>query len=219
MSAGQSIGVQHAGKLDDAFISGNHADGALRFIDIEVNDVAGLQVEMLAHGTRHRELAFRRQLRLIMRHARLLENALSPYYMPIVRHSQWPHHLLAEAIDFPVPREGDQRHLPALPRLEPHRGAGRDVEAHAAGFLAVELQRRIGLEEMIMRADLDRPVARVDDRELPARPAGISNDLAALGDDFAGDHGRRRPLGNPLRLWKRERITGSGGARSPAWSP
>src|SRR5260370_15244669 len=140
MSAGQSIGVQHAGKLDDAFISGNHADGALRFIDIEVNDVAGLQVEMLAHGTRHRELAFRRQLRLVMRHARLLENALSPYYMPIVRYSQWPHHLLAEGVDLPLAGEGDQRDVPGLPRLEPHRRAGPNAESHAAGLGAVEWQ-------------------------------------------------------------------------------
>src|ERR1700687_335864 len=93
------------------------------------------------------------------------------------------HHALAKAVDLPVSGEGDQGDVPALPRLEPHRGAGRNVEAHAAGFRAVELQRRIGLEEMIMRADLDRAVAGVGDRELHARPAGIENDLAVLRDD------------------------------------
>src|SRR4029077_1298803 len=75
---------------------------------------------------------------------------------------------------------------------------------HAAGPGAVELQRRIGLEEMIMRADLDPPGAAIGDRELHARPAGIENDLAVFRDDFAGDHGRWRSLGNPLPL--RERV-------------
>jgi hypothetical protein len=50
-------------------------------------------------------------------------------------------------------------HVSRLPRFEPHRGAGRDVEPHAAGFFPVELQRRIGLEEMIVRADLNRAIA------------------------------------------------------------
>src|SRR6266852_2073111 len=111
------------------------------------------------------------------------------YFSAKVRRSQRSHNARAEAVDLARSGECHERHLPALTRLEPHRSAGRNVEPHAAGLGAVELQRRIGLEEMIMRADLDRPVARVGDRELHARPAGIENDLAVLGDDFAGDHG------------------------------
>src|SRR5437899_451153 len=63
-----------------------------------------------------------------------------PYFSAKVRRSQRSHNALAEAVDFPVPREGDQRDVPGLPRPEPHRGAGRNVEPHAAGLGAVELQ-------------------------------------------------------------------------------
>src|SRR5436190_4317530 len=133
-----------------------------------------------------------------------------PHRNEFVRRSQAPHDLPAKAVNLPLARKGDERDLPGLPRLEADRGAGRDVEAHAAGFLALERERRIGLEEMIMRADLDRPVAGIGDRKLHARPAGIErdvavlrDDLAILGDDFAGDHGRCRSLGNPLPMWER----------------
>src|SRR5713101_6748294 len=112
-----------------------------------------------------------------------------PYFSGKVRRSQRSHNALAEAVDLPLAGECHERHLPALTRLEPHRGAGRNVEPHAAGLRAVELQRRIGLEEMIMRADLDRPVPGIGDGELHAGPAGVELDLAVLGDDFAGDHG------------------------------
>src|ERR1051326_7116882 len=114
---------------------------------------------------------------------------MSPYYMPAVRPSQGAHPPLSEAINVPVPSEGGQRHLPRLSRLEAHRGAGRNVEPHAARLRAVELERRLGLEEMIVRADLDRPVARIRNRDFHAAAAGVERDLAVLGDDFAGDHG------------------------------
>ena len=40
-------------------------------------------------------------------------------------------------------------------------------------FLAVKFQRRIGLEEMVVRADLDRPVAGVDGGERDAARAAV----------------------------------------------
>jgi hypothetical protein len=43
---------------------------------------------------------------------------------------------------------------------------------------------------MIVRADLDRPVAGIGDLERDRVPAGIERDLAVLGDDFARNHGR-----------------------------
>src|SRR5437588_2079586 len=116
-----------------------------------------------------------------------------PHRNEFVRRSQAPHDLPAKAVNLPLARKGDERDLPGLPRLEADRGAGRDVEAHAAGLLALERERRIGLEEMIMRADLDRPVAGVGDRKLHAGAAGVENDLATLGDDFAGDHDASQP--------------------------
>ena len=58
---------------------------------------------------------------------------------------------------------GREPHRARLAGLEAHRRAGGDVEPHALGALAVELQRLVGLEEMIVAADLDRPVAGVGD--------------------------------------------------------
>src|SRR5262249_56130985 len=58
-----------------------------------------------------------------------------------------------------------------------------------ARLLALEVQRRIGLEEMIVRADLDRPVAGVGHRQRHGLAAGIELDLAVLDEHLAGDHG------------------------------
>ena len=94
---------------------------------------------------------------------------------------------------------------------------------HAAGFLAVEFQRRIGLEEMVVRTDLDRAVAGVGDGERHGLAAGIELDLAVLDEEFAGDHllpslrhsGRMRSaepgISTIYNLW----IPGSAASRPP----
>src|SRR5262245_37067016 len=69
-----------------------------------------------------------------------------------------------EANDAARPGIDNEPHLPALSRLEAHRGAGWDVEAIAARLLAIESKRRVGLIEVIMRADLYRAVARIRNR-------------------------------------------------------
>src|SRR4029077_13229336 len=78
--------------------------------------------------------------------------------------SQLPHHLATETVDGTLARERHEPYLARLPRLEPHRRAGGDIEPHAARLFAVKFQRRIGLEEMIVRADLDRTIAGIGDR-------------------------------------------------------
>src|SRR5580704_19742787 len=94
---------------------------------------------------------------------------------------QLSHDRLAKTVDGACARNRDQRHLAALTGLEAHRGAGRNIEAHAAGLYTIELQRWIGLEKVIVRADLDRPVAAVRD--------GERQRFAALVElDFTGDH-------------------------------
>src|SRR5258706_5122372 len=103
-------------------------------------------------------------------------------------HIQLPHHVAAETIDRSLARERDQGNLARLSRLKPHRGAGGDVEAHAAGLLALELQGRIGLEEMVVRADLDRSVAAVGDGDLRRLAPRIELNLAVLDEHFAGGH-------------------------------
>jgi hypothetical protein len=51
-----------------------------------------------------------------------------------------------------------------LARLEAHRRAGGDVaRRQQPRRRAVEGQGRVGLEEVVVRADLDRPVAGVGD--------------------------------------------------------
>src|SRR6185437_15243003 len=92
------------------------------------------------------------------------------------------HHVLAEAVDGTLAGERDERHLARLPRLEAYRRAGGDGEPHAARLLALEFQGRIGLEEMIMRADLDRPIAGVGDGERRRLAADVELDLAG-GDE------------------------------------
>jgi len=89
--------------------------------------------------------------------------------------------LALEADDAAGAGIGDEPHLAALARLEPGSGAGRDVEAKAARLLAVELQRRVGLVEMVVRADLDRPVAGVGDGQGHGRSPGVQLDINSIG--------------------------------------
>src|SRR5262249_48219699 len=99
------------------------------------------------------------------------------------------HHVLPETVDRALAGERNERDLARLPRFKAHRGAGGDIEPHAARLLAVEFQRRIGLGEVIMRADLDRPVAGIGDRLRHRLAAGVDLDLAVLDEHFTGDHG------------------------------
>ena len=113
-------------------------------------------------------------------------------------------HVAAEAVDRALAGERDQLHVAGLAGLEAHRGAGGDVEPHAARLLAVELQRRIGLEEMIVRADLDRPVAGIGDRQRHRLAAGIEFDLAVLDEVRRGSLlsvPRRNPINCRIRAW------------------
>src|ERR1700722_10569586 len=92
----------------------------------------------------------------------------------------------AEAEDLARAGEWNERHVAGLARLEAHRRAGRDIEAHAARLLALEGQGRIGLEEMIVAADLNGPVTRIRDRDRHGLAARIERDVAVLGNDLAG---------------------------------
>src|SRR5580658_7500156 len=95
---------------------------------------------------------------------------------------------MPEAVDRAAAAKRDELDLARLAGLEAHRGSGGDVEPHAARFLAVEFQRRIGFEKMIVRADLNRPVAAVGDRDRHAPAALVELDLAVFDKEFAGYH-------------------------------
>ena len=62
-----------------------------------------------------------------------------------------------------------QRNMLGHTGFEAHRGACGDVEPVAVGGVAVERQRRVGLRQVYVAADLHRAVAGVDDR--PSRSA------------------------------------------------
>ena len=65
-----------------------------------------------------------------------------------------------------APAELDERDALLVAGLEAHGGAGRHVEPHAEGLSAVEAERAVDLEEVEVRADLDRTVAGVRHRQL-----------------------------------------------------
>src|SRR5258707_14623274 len=102
--------------------------------------------------------------------------------------SEFSHYVLPEAIDHPLACERDQRDLARLARLEAHGRASGDIEPHAARLFAIELQRQIGLEKMIVRPDLDRPIAAIGDREHNRLAIGIELDLPVLDEHFTWDH-------------------------------
>ena len=83
--------------------------------------------------------------------------------MALRGHSSAPITCGVEAEDPAGRRHRDEPDLAGLAGLEADGGAGGDVEAAAARGGAVEVERRVGLGEMVVRADLDRPVAGVGD--------------------------------------------------------
>ena len=94
--------------------------------------------------------------------------------------------LLAKSVDGARAGKRHQVDFARLAGLEAHRRAGGNIEPHAARFLAVEFQRRIGLEEMIVRADLDRPVAACSRPKASRLAAFVELDLAVLDEHSPG---------------------------------
>src|SRR6056297_419072 len=92
--------------------------------------------------------------------------------------SEIAHYLLPEPVDLAIADHRYQRYFAGLARFEAHGRTGRDVEAHAARLLALEGEAGIGLVEMVMRADLDRAIALVGDRERHHLAPGIELDGA-----------------------------------------
>src|SRR5258707_1629026 len=126
--------------------------------------------------------------------------------------SELSHHVLAKPVDHALAGERNERDLARLSRFEAHRSAGGDIEPHAARLLAIEFQCRIGLEEMIVRADLNRPVPGIGDRQRHRLAAGIELDLALLDEHFTGNHAAD-PLRNVIRA------SGKLGLRPPPPKP
>lgn len=94
------------------------------------------------------------------------------------------------APDDAVAADLDHGHGLGVAGLEAHAGAGRDVEPVAVRGGPVELELRVRLDEVVVAADLDRPVPLARDLE-PDAPAPLVQRDAALDDD----HGARLPGG------------------------
>eukprot|EP00964_Phaeocystis_antarctica_P151707 scaffold119369_cov60-Phaeocystis_antarctica.AAC.1 len=83
--------------------------------------------------------------------------------------------------------DGHKRDGLRLARLETHRGAGGHVEPLAEGGGAIEHQARVGLDEVVVRAHLDRAVAGVDDAQLDELAPRVERD-EALGGESGSRH-------------------------------
>src|SRR5690242_16896498 len=98
----------------------------------------------------------------------------------------------AEAGDDPQSADRYEGDVAFHTGLEPHRRAGGDVEPGAPGRLAVELQAGVAGGEVVVRADLDRPVGGVDDADGDALAARVERDGRVAVLDLTGCH-RRSP--------------------------
>ena len=87
-----------------------------------------------------------------------------------------------------LPRYGIEGDFAPLPRFETHRCAGGNIQALAPRGCPIEQQGRVGFREMVVAADLDRPVAGIRDDQRGAVEAGVQLDLAGQRQDFAGYH-------------------------------
>mmetsp|Transcript_95716 Transcript_95716/g.270348 ORF Transcript_95716/g.270348 Transcript_95716/m.270348 type:complete len:212 (-) Transcript_95716:274-909(-) len=113
-------------------------------------------------------------------------------------------------------------HCLRVARLEAHGGARGDVEAEAVGLRTVELQRLVRLDKVVVRADLDGPVASVCDPELDQLPARVQLDAITLSHhDLAGRglvlgdlaEGRQIGLGQERALEGQGEVAVEGGDR------
>jgi hypothetical protein len=102
---------------------------------------------------------------------------------------QRTHHRARESKNTACARERDQFDRALLPRLETHRGASGDIEPETARGGAIKAQRLVGLEKMVVRPDLDRPIAGVGDLHPDRAAPGIELDLACLRKKFSRNHG------------------------------
>src|SRR5262245_49515613 len=99
-----------------------------------------------------------------------------------------PHDLPLKAEHPSLARVAHERDVALLTGLEADGRARRDVEAEAARLVAVEDQRVVGLEEVVVRADLDRSIAAVGDPHGHPLAPLVERDLAVEDQHFAWDH-------------------------------
>src|SRR5580658_6169594 len=101
---------------------------------------------------------------------------------------QGTHDGLLKTVDQPCALIGNHPDLTTLTGFEPHSGSRRNVQAASTGSMPVKCQSRVGLREVIMTPDLNRPIARVGHTEGEGRGIRIQDDLARCGENLARYH-------------------------------
>src|SRR4051812_21116138 len=81
-----------------------------------------------------------------------------------------------------------ERDVTLCPRLEAHRRPRRDVQPEPARRRAIERERRVDRRELEVRADLDRPVARVHHPQDTSLAARVELEFARSRDHLARNH-------------------------------
>src|SRR5439155_21942362 len=94
-----------------------------------------------------------------------------------------------QADDAPRPAELDERDALLVAVLEAHGRARRHVEPHPERSSPLEAERAVDLEEVEVRADLDRAIACVGHGQLDRSAALIRDDVALTEQILAGNHG------------------------------
>src|SRR3546814_18687202 len=85
-----------------------------------------------------------------------------------------------------------ERHLVRLPRFEAHGRAGGNVEPEPACLRAIEVKRRVRFGKVVVRPDLDRPVALIADCQAECLASGVALDFALWGEEVGRASGRER---------------------------
>src|SRR5262249_12955385 len=93
-----------------------------------------------------------------------------------------------EPVHHAASRVGDQPDLLGVARLKTRRSAAGKVEPHAVGLRAVEDQRLVHLEEVIMGTDLHRPVAGVVDGERDDGSPRVELEIRLVKQVLARNH-------------------------------
>ena len=83
-----------------------------------------------------------------------------------------------------------------MSRFKPNGSARSDIQSHAAPCVAIKIKRAVGLSEMIMAADLNRPIARVGNHQRDRLTAFVQCDCAAGRHQFSRYHST--PLTNGI---------------------
>src|SRR5215831_20922163 len=85
----------------------------------------------------------------------------------------------------PLAGQRHNRYPFLLAGLEPHRRTRRNAEPESKRLLAVELERMIGLKEMTVGADLNRPITCIRHQQLLRRTTGVRLNITSSEENLA----------------------------------